>query len=384
MAEKLRTYITRLKVRNFRSLADIDLNLEPLTVFVGQNGAGKSNIIDVLRFVRDAITRGLDNAILERNGIGALRRWSKSRPYDIEIQITLRTRKNLMMEYGFKLGSESGGEYRIKHEKGTILGKDPVTFEIRDGQIINAPKEFEKGFSLRESQTNLILPTAIYPMNDFYGLLSDLRNMGFYTIYPNTLREPQKPANVSPLDEKAQNLASVLRSLKKKKRAYTQEILDALGKVSSGVSDYSVTQVGGYLVTKLLHGKGGPGFELSQESDGTLRILGILTALYQEPPRPLIAIEEPELTIHPGALGVLCDALKEASARSQVLITTHSPDLLYHFPAESLRVVEKIEDTTQVGPVAEHQRRAIEEKLFAPGELMRIEGFQREATATGG
>jgi len=382
MAEILRTQITHLKVRNFRSLSDIDLHLEPLTVFVGQNSAGKSNIIDSLRFVRDAMTRGLDNAILERNGMSSLRRWSaKGRPYDVQIQITLQGRKNFKMEYGFTLGSELRGEYRIKHEKGIIFGKKPIVFEIRDGKLLNAPDEFEKRFPLPESQTNLILPS--YPFSEFYGALRDLRNMGFYTIYPNTLREPQKPANTVPLDEKAQNLASVLRALKKRKRSYTQEILDALGKVSSGVDDYSVTQVGGYLVTKLLHGKGGPGFELSQESDGTLRMLGILTALYQEPPRPLIAIEEPELTIHPGALGVLCDALKEASSRSQALITTHSPDLLYHFPAESLRVVEKIADATQVGPVAEHQRRAIEEKLFAPGELMRIEGFQREVTATG-
>lgn len=383
MVETSRTFITHLKARNFRSLSDVDLSLEPLTVFVGQNGAGKSNIIDVLRFVRDVITRGLDSAVLDRNGMSALRRWStKAYPYDVQIQITFKNRKNLKMEYGFTLGSESRGEYRIKHEKAVIFEKTPIIFEIRDGKVINAPKNFnEEIVFLRDTSTNLIFPT--YPFDDFSGAFRELRNMGFYTIFPNTLREPQKPANAFPLDEKAQNLATVLRDLKKRKRTETQEILDALGQVSQGITDYSVTQVGGYLVTKLLHGKGGPGFELSQESDGTLRMLGILTALYQQPPRPLIAIEEPELTIHPGALGVLCDALKEASARSQVLITTHSPDLIYHFPAESLRVVEKIDNSTQVGPVADHQHQAITQKLFAPGELMRMEGLQRQIENSG-
>jgi len=339
-------------------------------------------VIDVFRFARDAITYGLDTAILNRQGIGALRRWSKGRPYDIQIQLWF-TRRNLDFEYGFTLKSENRGEYRVKQEKYVVKGeeKEPLVYEIHDGKLIQFPENSDmKRFPSKLSDNNLVLPSL--PFNDVYMRLSDLRRMGFYTIFPDTLRELQKPSNVTPLDEKGQNLAAVLRALKRKKRS-TQEILTALEKVSRGISDYTVSQVGGYLVTKLRHGENGPLFELAQESDGTLRMLGILTALYQDPPRPLIAIEEPELTIHPGALGVLCDVMKEASTRSQVLITTHSPDLIYHFPASSLRVVEKADEITQVGNVAEHQRLAIEQKLFAPGELMRMEGLQRETNSTG-
>jgi len=382
MADLLRTYITHLRVRNFRSLANIDLALEPLTVFVGPNGAGKSNIVDVLRFVRDAINFGLDNAIIERHGMSALRRWSaKGRPRDVEIQIYLR-RRETEVEYSFTLGSELRGEYRVKQEKCIVknIKKGVQVYEIQDGKWIQPPEGFGQQKNLRISNTNLVLPS--YPFLDLYMFLGDLKRMGFYTIYPGTLQEPQKPANPNPLEEEGQNLASVLRALKRRKRP-TQEILVALSKVSQDISDFSVTQVGGYLVTRLHHGEGGPAFELAQESDGTLRMLGILTALYQVPPRPLLAIEEPELTIHPGALGVLCDALKEASSRSQVLITTHSPDLIYQFPAEVLRVVEKVNGATLVGPVAEHQRQAITQKLFAPGELMRMEGLQRETIQTG-
>lgn len=379
MAEIQKPYIERLKVRNFRSIFEMDLTLEPLTIFVGQNGAGKSNIVDVLRFVRDILVRGLDSAILDRNGMSALRRWSaKGRPYDVQIYLTLQMPENAAFEYGFTLGSESRGEYRVKHERAALTKNDRLdVIEIKEGRVVAStrPLERESIERLAEMQNSLVLPSILY---DFHAAFNHLRNMGFYSIYPNTLREPQKPANPSPLDERGQNLASVLRALKE--REQTQEILSALAKISPEISDYSVTQIGGYLVTKLAHGKDGPSFDLSQESDGTLRMLGILTALYQQPPRSLISIEEPELTIHPGALGVLCDALKEASVRSQVLITTHSPDLLYHFSARHLRVIEKMDNVTHAGPVAEYQRRAIEQKLFESGELMRIEGLQRAVT----
>ncbi len=106
-------------------------------------------------------------------------------------------------------------------------------------------------------------------------------------------------------------------------------------------------------------------------------MLGLLTALYQEPPRTLIAIEEPELNIHPGALPVLRDVFLEVSQTTQILLTTHSPDLLEGIPPESLRVVEREQGITQVGPVAPDQIEAIRRKLFHPGEIMRIVGLSR-------
>ncbi|MCB0122199.1 MAG: ATP-binding protein, partial [Caldilineaceae bacterium] len=114
-----------------------------------------------------------------------------------------------------------------------------------------------------------------------------------------------------------------------------------------------------------------------QESDGTLRMLGILVALYQDEQRSLVTLEEPELTIHPGALSVLWDEIEAAGDRSQVILTTHSPDLLDMCKVEQLRVVEKIDGITLIGPVDETQRSAIQERLFAPGELLRAQGLNR-------
>ena len=160
-----------------------------------------------------------------------------------------------------------------------------------------------------------------------------LNNMRFYHIFPDALREPQMMSSKYPLDEHGENLASVLADMKVKKSTYMPEPISVLGQVVPGVKDISVTRAGGHLVIGLLHQEGadsekGIWLDASQESDGTLRTLGLLVALYLDPTPPFIAIEEPELTIHPGALSILADVISETSHRAAVLVTTHSPELL--------------------------------------------------------
>ena len=148
-----------------------------------------------------------------------------------------------------------------------------------------------------------------------------------------------------------------------------------------------MTSVGTFLVPVFRHGEVGQPkgkvrerwLSAAQESDGTLRMAGIITALLQEPPLTLIGIEEPELTVHPGALPLLYDFLVQASERSQVLITTHSPDLLSLLKPKEVRVVERHEGITTVTRMHESQRTAVHKRLFTPGDLMRMEGLRQES-----
>lgn len=375
--------ITNLQVKNYRSLADVNVDFEPLTVLVGPNGSGKSNLVDALRFVADALQRGLDVAIGKRNGISALRRWSaKGRPYDVEIKLSFKT-EGLEGEYLFILGSERRGEYSVKVERCQIRTPDRTVsgFEVNKGEWIALPLALPSGTNLAIQPTALILP-LLTGLPLFKSLYDFLTNMSFYNIPPNQLTEPQKPANPYPLDEHGENLATVLRELKRDRNTAFTDLERALSRVMEDVQGCLVAQVGGYLVTKLHHAaveesERGPLFELSQESDGTLRMLGILTALYQEPPRTLITLEEPELTIHPGAMHLLWEEIERASERSQILITTHSPDLLDMCRAEQLCVVEKIDGVTHIGPIAEEQKQAIQKRLFAPGQLLQAQGLWR-------
>ena len=122
----------------------------------------------------------------------------------------------------------------------------------------------------------------------------------------------------------------------------------------------------------------------AQESDGTLRIAAILTALFQEPPPSLIGFEEPELSVHPGALPILFDFLKEASTRSQILFTSHSPDLLELMPIDGIRVVERHDGITTVGLVDERQRDLVRKRLITTSDLIHAEGLRPEGARTSG
>jgi predicted ATPase len=393
--------ITRVQVKNFRSIAKADVQLGPLTVLVGRHGAGKSAFLDVLRFVRDALRSGLENAILDRHGVTSIRRCAPSKPYNVEICLTVSD-EAIFGEYCFVITSGQNGSYRVAREACRVgRGVAEEQFETRDGKwriapgvelylhqqrIIMGERRLDSGFE----PSALVLPT-LSAFSKFYSRLRRALDGNFYNIFPSMLREPQRPSNDQLLTEGGESFASVVRGMRRKRTAF-RDLLATLRHVVDGVSDLRVREVGGYLVTELRHDDIGPGvgrgkhpwFELAQESDGTLRILGILVALYQEnlPGRSIvIGLEEPENALHPGALAVLSEVIRESALRNQILITTQSPDLISTFGVDELRAVERIDGQTHIAPIQESQRQAIEEQLFSGGDLLRIEGLHGEESS---
>jgi predicted ATPase len=113
-------------------------------------------------------------------------------------------------------------------------------------------------------------------------------------------------------------------------------------------------------------------------SDGLLRALGLILAVYQ-PNRPsVVVIEEPEASIHPGALGVILDLLRHASKRMQVIVTTHSPDVLdaKWVREDNLRMVMLENGVTRVSGLSEFSRKALREHLMGAGELLRSNSLE--------
>jgi predicted ATPase len=190
--------------------------------------------------------------------------------------------------------------------------------------------------------------------------------MSFYDIRPSIVRGAQPLVNPYPLDSQGKNLAATLFELEQTQKRRVAELSTALTYVFPEISRYVVENIGSHLIIKLQHEMNGhlaPWFELTQESDGILRILGILTALYQQPARTLITIEEPDITLHPNTIVRLWDELTDAVAHSKILLTTHSPELLDLCHAEQLRIVEKIDGDTYVGTIDQLQKEIIQEKL---------------------
>ena len=342
-----------------------------MTVLVGPNGSGKSNVVDVLGFVRDAMQMGLSGAITERGGIDAVRRWSSGHPYNVSIKLDVVLESGPGF-YSFEIAGNRKEEFRVRAEEALVFtDQSSVRFTVERGKW-SGPE----GLEPKVSDTRLALPTVAGDER-FTPLFELLVRPVIYSIYPDTLRQPQKYSPNKPMHRHGDNWVSILRD--QEQSTWKPEIVAGLDQLTGDIKDVKVSKAAGYLVAQFRHdsNRQGKWFEAAQESDGTLRVAGILTALLQEPPLPIVGIEEPELTVHPRALSLLMDYLRQASKRSQVLITTHSPELLNLVEVGEVRVVEHTNGETRICALADDQREAVSNRLLRLGELMTTEGLQQ-------
>jgi predicted ATPase len=365
--------INRLTVSNYRSLGEnVVITFGRLTALVGPNGSGKSNVVDALRFLADAMRMGLSGAITHRYGIQAVRRWSGGHPHNLLLRVDL-TLPSGPASYALELTGDSQQEYKIKYEDAMVSTPDgAVRFRVE-----NATWRGPEGLAPRVDGQTLALP-LIGGDARFAGLLSELQSISVYAIFPDRLREPQKYSPTKPLDQHGANWASILKD--QAAETWKPDLVAALLKLTGDVEDIRITSAASYLVARFQHHapskKNPKWFDAAQQSDGTLRVAGILTALLQQPAVPVIGIEEPELTVHPGAMPLIFDFLQQASRESQVIITTHSPELLERLEPEMVRVVARTAGITRVSPMNEDQRTRVKDGLMTLGELLRIEGVQ--------
>ena len=430
-----RPRIAKVWAKNFRSIESAELEFGPLTVLVGPNASGKSNLMDTLWFLGDAARLGLEAAITRRGGIDSIGRKSPTgRVLGPEIGYRCGFPWGTL-EYTVALMRRAKGEYRVKRESAKleptesdlhprefaftngrltkpnlkrILKRTESTRTADGGYVTNVYREIDQLIAESDGQDlQLMSPepprlawTLAYLASEsepsvsesyfrIYQALDDARvvlgKIGLYHIFPNSLRDPQKVADSHPLATGGENLASTLRDMIQKKSRFLPDLKGALAFAVPGVQDIRVSHAGSYYVVELNHERDGGNergswFDLSHESDGTIRLLAMLTALFQDPAPSLIGLEEPELAIHPGAMAVLSDTMKEAALRGQVLVATHSPDLIDRLPIESIRAVTAEDGSTRVGKVAEHQLTSVRENLFSAGELHSMEGLQLAGT----
>ena len=407
--------IKYIRIEHYKSLDNIELELSPVTVLVGANGTGKSNFIDAVRFMKDAVQFDLDRAVSDRYGIDSIRQWSPRRPYNLKIELGLHRSNERHGKYAVTLASQRGKFQIVREEaqwnevtKKYSIGNpndpgDRIPTDVstrfvrnRDGGVEwaetkdghteqkTANVEFKDELLLSGSAGSFArYPWVRIPGPRYFGMRGlslALHDIETYTIFPNVLRTPQTPSVDARLHSTGDNLTSIFKAMSRNKRgsAARTEITDSLKKIMPNLDAIIIQSVGGLMVPAF-RVKESDGtrhdFNVSQISDGTLRVLGLLTALYQ-PNRPsVIALEEPEQTVNPAVLAVVAEAIKDVGEKSQVLVTTHSPHFIDQFEPEEIRAVEMIDNLTRVSAVADAQRRAVRERLFTLGELMTVEGL---------
>lgn len=377
------TFLTRVALKNYKSVAACNVSLGPLTFLVGPNGAGKSNFLDALRFVTDSLRTSLDHALRDRGGINEVRRRSGGHPNHFGVRLWFSLRSGEVGHYAFRIGARPQGGFEVQDEECRVhppaaLGEAQY-FRVKSG---NVAESTQPGPMASVDRLYLVSASGLPVFRPVFEALS---RMGFYSLNPDRIRDLQSPDAGELLARDGSNITGVLGQLLKKSPDRKQRVEEYLSKVVPGVHGVDVKVVGPKETLEFRQQVAGSRdpwrFLAANMSDGTLRALGVLVALFQAGNGggtsrvPLVGLEEPELALHPAAAFLLRDGLREASRYTQVIVTSHSPDLLDDamLPAESILAVNSAEGSTHIAPLDQLGRDALMKRLYTPGELLRMD-----------
>ncbi len=376
--------IKRIRITDFKSIRELDLELDPVTVLIGRSGTGKSNVVQAIRFLRNLLL-DYQRAIEYEHG------WERIKPVGVQspntsIKITFEVPGESLdytYEIAFNLNPHWGRE-PLFIEK-LLLGEEMLFWRTRTTQ----GWKWEKAPALETAPLGLDGPIlgrfpAFQKIVLAYAALSN--GIGYYHFPASTLSAFRHSNHgeeflmkVPGLADNAGNYLDVIRKIVQDFHHpnIRKSLLASLQAVNPSIASVELDSLTNPNHAIVAHTANGQIFELSleQESDGLRRFYAHLLEVYQSPTTLPLVFEEPENAIFPGALSLLADEFKAAPRenRGQIILTTHNPTLLDSFDVENVRVVEMREGRTVVGKVSKEQREAVKDHLLTTGELLTVE-----------
>jgi len=250
-------------------------------------------------------------------------------------------------------------------------------YQVERGSVVRSQPPI-----MPAAASNRLLLVAASGLPEFRPLYDALSHMGFYHFNPGAIRNLQAPDTGEVLLRDGRNLASVLDALGRDSPDPKNRVVEFLSAVVPEIADVTTNHMGNKETLEFHQRVGVDGgiwrFLAENMSDGTLRALGVLTALLQSTDGgarrvPLVGIEEPEMAIHPEAAAVLRDALRTAAQMTQVIVTSHSPDLLDDKGVSEDWVLAVLSEDgeTRIGPLHGADRSLLRDRLFTAGELLK-------------
>lgn len=373
-------FLHRVVIQDYKSIRYCQVELGSLTFLVGRNGSGKSNFLDALRFVADSLRTSLDQAVRSRVSIYDITRRGSRR---IWILLQLWSSGQPIITYSIMI-AHSPGSFEVLTEALEIAsesGEPLAYYEVNSGKV--AKSSMESPPAAHADRLYLVSASGLPEFRPAYDVLS---SMVFYDFNPEAMRGFQAPDTGESLRRDGSNVASVVARLSDEQPELLDRITQYMGAIVPGLEKIERLALGPVETLKFTQMTGEPLFPheffLWNMSDGTLRALGSLVAAFQfagrEKMAGLIGIEEPESALHPAAAAILMDALREAASRTQILITSHSPDLLDQLDLDSevLLAVSSMEGVTKIAPIDKASRSVIRDHLYMPGELLRMDQLE--------
>ncbi len=332
--------IHRLKLANFLSFgSESELELGPLNVLIGPNGSGKSNLIEAIALLRSAPS-DLRVPIREGGGIADwLWKGAEATPTaSLEAVVDYPRGDGMSLRHRIAI-SESAGRLELVDERIENLEPLPgyekryLYFGYSNGRPmlnVNHERRELRREDIHPDQSILSqrkdpdqYPEVTY-LGEVLQRIRIYREWAFGRYTPPRLPQKADLPNDFLADD-ARNLGLVLNRLRRQP-AVKQKLLVELQKLYAGIEDFDVIIEGGTVQVFLQ--ESATTIPATRLSDGTLRYLCLLTILCHPEPPPLICIEEPELGLHPDLLPEMARLLREASDRTQLVVTTHSDILV--------------------------------------------------------
>ena len=379
--------IKKIKVSNFKSFDVVDLELSKFNMVIGANASGKSNLIQIFKFLRDLSEFGLENAISMQGGIEYLRNLNIGSTKNFSIEVTCDTRESyrtaeekLTIEgyeatYGFTLKFTGVSRFEVIEEKllqkCNFYGqpeKGKTTKEkLGKGELVVYRKGNERSVSLNPpkgldmdsdkifevyiikhfiSDPKRITSKALFIKNlpSFVvggSLKNDISSISTYDFDPRLPKKAQAITGRVELEEDGSNLAIVLKNIIRSGNN-RRKLFNLLQETLPFVNGLTVeTFADKSLMFKLRESYSGRKFlPASLVSDGTINVTALIIALHFGE-KPLVIIEEPERNIHPYIISKIVGMMREASKTKQIIVTTHNPETVKYSDIKDILLISR-------------------------------------------
>lgn len=375
--------IERIRISNYRVLRSVDISEVPsLAFFVGANGTGKSTLFDVFAFLRDALQNNVHVAVTRRGGFKELRTRDCHGP--IELEIKFRDQPDgPLVTYQLAVGEQDGraivARELLKYRRGQH-GRPWHFIDFRDGQGFAVTNELDyetpDAEMIREEQ-RLESPDilAIKGLGQFerFRVVSSFRRLierwHLSDFHIHAARPSQEAGYAEHLSPEGDNLSLVTQYLFERHRDVFEQILRRMERRVPGVSKIEATDtVDGRLVLRFQDGAFKDPFIARYVSDGTIKMFAYLVLLHDPKPHPLLSVEEPENQLYPTLLEELVEEFRDYADRGgQVMVSTHSPDLLNAAELDEVYWLEKEDGFTHVRRAKDDEQI---EALLQEGDLL--------------
>jgi predicted ATPase len=368
--------ILELRVKGFRSLADVTWKPGDLNVLIGPNAGGKSNLLKLFELISASAKGRLAKHVQREGGMGALVWDGKAESIDMSIThgvLTDQQRTYSGLEYHLSLARlGTTAQYAIEEESAVSSESREDLRTARDPDLPEETGLFTRGTILSFLGESTVADRKAAEL--YRAVRSWAAYQSFFTGRNATVRRAAVAAHQTQLQSGGQNLMSVLHTLYEGNRQFKREVNTAMrAAFGEEFEELKFPPAADQEVQLHIQWKS---LERPQSaaslSDGTLRFLYLIAILANPNPPALIAIDEPETGLHPSMLAIIAEYAASAATRTQVVFTTHSPAFLDAFrqTPPTVTVVQQVEGKTKL-QVRSGEELAYWLKEYSLGEMFR-------------